>query len=267
MNVTIDTAGLQRMVDELQQWPKQARFATALALTRTAQQVQRAQVAEMRDSFDRPTPFTLGAIFVKPATTSRPQAVVGIKDDTFGQGRPALTWLRWQVYGGLRTLKAFEVLLRGAGAMRGEDRAVPGKFARLDAYGNMSRGQLVQILSQLRIDTSSGSTRSLPRLAFDDNKQTRQAKQRTIRSSYRRAGGEYVAFPNGRGKLLPGIYLIRATAWGRTDPKPVLVFMSKAEYEPRFDFFGTARLAIQRHLPIEVRAAVSRVLAERKGQA
>lgn len=261
MSPTIDITGLQRVVDELQQWPKQAKFATVLAITRTAQHVQRAEVAEMRDSFDRPNPFTLGSIFLKPATLSNPQAEVGIKDNSFSTGRPPIQWLRWQVFGGLRTMTGYERLLRSAGAIPDDMRMVPGKFARLDAYGNISRGQLVQILSQLRIDSTVGSTRSLPRLQFEDNRKTLQAKRATIRRAYRRAGGEYVAFPNGRGKLQAGIYLIRATAFGRADPKPVLIFVKQAAYEPRFDFYSAARFAIQRHLPIEMRKAVDSVVA------
>ena len=34
--------------------------------------------------------------------------------------------------------------------MRKNERAVPGAAAKLDAYGNMGRGQIVQILSQLQ---------------------------------------------------------------------------------------------------------------------
>lgn len=261
MNPTIDITSLQRVVDELKEWPKQARFATALALTRTAQQVQKAEVAEMRDSFDRPNPFTLRSVFLQGAKPGNLQAVVGIKDNSQSQGREAIQWLRWQIYGGLRTMTGYEKLLRGAGAIPGDMRAVPGKFAKFDSYGNVSRGQLVQILSQLRIDTYSGSTRSLPTLQFDDNRKTLLAKRGTIRRAYRRAGGQYVAFPNGRGKLAPGIYQVRATAFGRTDPKPVLIFVKHAAYEKRFDFYGAARFAIQRHLPVEMRRAVDHVVA------
>ncbi|MEY2685806.1 MAG: hypothetical protein RL375_4 [Pseudomonadota bacterium] len=261
MRIEIDTKAIDEAVRQVAELPKQLNFATALALTRTAQRVADAERAEMRDSFDRPTPFTLGAVFVRPAKPSNPEAIVGIKNDS-GGARPPVNWLRWQIYGGLRTQTAYERLLVGNGAMRNSDRMVPGRFARLDAFGNISRGQLVQILSQLRIESSTGSARGLPRLAFEDTKRDRNRKKGVIRRAYQRAGGQYVAFPNGRGKLLPGIYQVRATAFGRSDPRPVLIFVSKASYEAgRFDFEYTARTAVQRHLQAEVQAAVAQTLA------
>lgn len=275
MNFSFDLSALQRVADRVAQVPERARRTMATALTRTAIKVRDAEVAEMRDSFDRPTRFTLNALYVSPAQadgaintlitgadgaqqlqrigTRDIEARVGIKDDTGGQ-RSAIDWLRWQIRGGLRTPKAFERLLMSAGAMPDDRRAVPGRFAKLDAFGNMSRGQIVQILSQLRIDSSSGSTRSLPRLSFDDRKVDRNRKLVVIRRARQRAGGEYVAFPNGRGKLRPGIYLFDRF---NREAMPVLLFVSKAEYEPRFDFQGTARYAIQRHLGPEVAIALA----------
>lgn len=257
MQLTIDTKSLQRTLDQLAHMPRQMRSAGALALTETAKRVKEAEIAEMRDSFDRPTNYTLGSVFVRGAISQRPVAIVGIKDNIFGQGRPAIQWLRWQIYGGLRSLTGYENLLVGAGLMRGTDRAVPGRFARLDAYGNISRGQIVQILSQLRIDTTYGSTRSLPRFAFDDRGRDRRAKKARIKLAYKNAGGQYIALPDGRGRLQPGIYQVRSTAFGRTDPKPVLIFVPKATYEPgRFDFHYVAQQAINKHFPAELRAAV-----------
>lgn len=256
----VDVTGVQHAVADVRDMPRRLQFAAVQAITRTAVAVREAEQREMRDVFDRPTPFTLGALFVEPATLAKPVARVGIKDNV-GGARPATSWLRWQVNGGLRTLKAYERLLIGAGAMRSDDRSVPGRFARLDAYGNWSRGQLVQVLSQLRIDSSSGSTRSLPRLAFEDRGQDRRRKLGTIKRAYRRAGGQFIALPNGRGKLLPGIYQVRATAFARTDPKPILMFVSKAEYEPgRFDFYYVASRTIDRVLPVELQRSMQDAL-------
>lgn len=265
--IKVDTRGVEQTVRELKDMPRRLQFAAVQALTRTALAVRDAEQREMRDVFDRPTPFTLNALFVEPATMAKPVARVGIKDNV-GGARPATSWLRWQVFGGLRTPKAFERLLMQAGAMRSDDRAVPGRFARLDAYGNWSRGQLIQVLSQLRIESSSGSSRSLPRFSFDDRGQDRRRKQGVIKRAYQRAGGQFVAFPNGRGRLLPGIYMVRDTAFGRTDPKPVLLFVSKAEYEAgRFDFPFVARKAIERNLQPELQRAMQQVLQRRVGAA
>ena len=257
MKLSVNISGLRQTVEQLELQAKQFRFGVAQGLNRTAARVRDAERAEMVDVFDRPTPFTLNSLFVKGARTATLEAVVGIKDNA-GGARPAVSWLRWQVWGGLRSPTAFERLLMGKQAMRNDQRMVPGRFARRDSFGNISRGQLVQILSQLRIDSSSGSTRSLPRHSGADNAADTKRKAGVIRRAYARAGGQYVAFPNGRGKLIPGVYQVRQTSWGRSDPKPVLIFVSKAAYEPeRFDFFYVARKVAERHLAADIAAAVN----------
>lgn len=266
MRVTVTVQGLREVQAALRGFSDR-RMASALAtaLTRTATAVRDAEQVEMRDVFDRPTPFTLGSLFVKPATNlANLEAEVGIKDNV-GGARPATSWLRWQIGGGLRTLKAFERLLLGGGYMRNGDRAVPGAAARLDSYGNISKGQLVQILGQLRLDSSTGSTRSLPRIGADDNAKTKRDKANRIRRSLGRAGGRYVALPNGTRTLLPGIYLNEGRDFGAKAGygasrrlRPVIIFVSKAQYEPeRFDFHGVARRTIARQLQTQLQRAVA----------
>lgn len=219
MRMTIDTRGLREAGQAFGMFSdRRARAGLATALTRTAVAVRQSQQAEMRDVFDRPTRYTLNSLYVRPATADSLRAEVGIKDDF--TSRSPIKWLRWQIDGGNRTAKAFERLLIRAGAMPADMLAVPGRFARLDAFGNMSTGQLRQILSQLRIEPTSGVTSVLPRVLTSDNAPTRKAKERRIAAAYRRAGGQFVAFPNGRGRLPAGIYQVRATAWGRSDPRP-----------------------------------------------
>lgn len=275
MNLTIDVTDIERARKALAGFSdRRFNVALATALTRTAIEVRQAEEREMRDAFDRPTRFTLNSLYVKPAQASSLQAEVGIKDD-FTQRSP-LKWLRWQIRGGLRTPKAFEKLLIGAGAMPSGMVAVPGRFARLDAFGNHSTGQLRQILSQLRIEPTQGATSALPRLSGRDQAALRDAaakgtrgpvnigavkearsRRNRINGAYRRAGGQFVAFPNGRGKLRPGIYQVRATAFGRADPKPVIIFVASARYEAgRFDFDYVARLVADRSLAAHVNTAL-----------
>ena len=248
-----------RFVAPLRDGGRRLITGAAIALTKTGVILRDAERAEMRDVFDRPTPYTLRALFLKPATAANPVAMVGIKDNV-GGSRSAVSWLRWQIRGGLRVQTAFERLLVRGGAMRDDQRAVPGKFARIDAFGNVSRGQLVQILGQLRIDSTVGSSRSLPRIVAEDNPATAQWKARRIASSYRRAGGQYLALPNGRGRLAPGIYQVRQFAHGRSDPRPVIVYVTQAQYEARFDFFGHGLRVIARELPAQLQGQLARWL-------
>lgn len=269
MKLTFDASELRtKLIEPLQGSERRVRMAGVIALTKTAVDVREAERAEMRDVFDRPTPFTMNALFVKPATMEQPSARVGFKEES--SQRRALNWLQWHISGGARTQTAYEKLLKRAGAMRSDQRAVPGAGARLDAFGNISRGQLVQILSQLRIDTTAGSTRSLPRVFKEDNAKTARYKAGVIRRAYGRAGGQYVAMPNGRGKLKPGIYLHGARDFGAGvglgrsgRMTPVLVFVSRAQYEAgRFDFGYVAQLAIQRRLPVHLSGQLARSLLQ-----
>ena len=272
MTSTITITGIAELRATLEGFSDR-RFNAALAtgLTKTAQAVREAEQREMRDVFIRPTPRTLGAIFMQRATAEKLEATVGIAENPFsqgGSGRAPLNWLRWQVRGGLRTLKAYERRLVSAGAMPSDMRSVPGKFARLDAFGNISGGQLRQVFSQLRIELSSGAKSTLTQFAFGDTGKERKSKARKIENAYKRAGGQYIAFPNGRGKLLPGIYQVRSTAFGRTDPKPIIIYVSKAEYEAeRFDFDYVAQKTVESQLNVQVGAAIqdhiNRVAAKR----
>jgi hypothetical protein len=272
MNFTIDTRDLDRVRKSFARFSdRRFNAGLATALTRTAQAVKVAQQAEMRDVFDRPSPYTLGAVFVDRARADKLEARVGIADSPGGRGRAAIKYLRWQISGGQRTPKAYERALMRAGALPDDMRTVPGKYARLDAFGNISAGQLRQILSQLRIELSAGATSVLPTIVEADNAATRKAKQRRIKTAYTRAGGQYVAFPNGRGKLRAGIYQVKSTAFGRTDPKPVLLFVNQAQYEAgRYDFEYVSQQAIQRTLPAEVDKAMADQLkrwADKNGSA
>lgn len=276
MDFRIDTSDLDRVRRQYAVFSdRRFNAGMATALSKTAGAVRQAQQAEMRDVFDRPTRWALGSVFVDPASAEKLTARVGIMDNPFG-GRPPIRYLRWQIYGGTRTPKAFEKRLMLAGAMPDDMRVVPGRGAKLDAFGNISYGQAGQILSQLRIEVASGSTTVLPRLGKNERALLKRSggrvagvgpvaksylrdalqKRSRIVSAYKRAGGQYVAFPYGRGKLRPGVYLF--DRFNGRDPLPVLIFVPRAAYEAgRYDFHYVSELAIKRHLADNVSRAMA----------
>lgn len=77
ISVRSDLARMQRTMTELER--RQLPFATALALTRTAQAAQRAVVRELPSAFDRPTPFTQRGVAVKAATKQTLEAEVFVR--------------------------------------------------------------------------------------------------------------------------------------------------------------------------------------------
>ena len=63
INIHVDLSGAIRQLGEMK---KQIPFAASLAINRTAQSVKRRLVDEMVNVFDRPTPYTLDSVYIKP---------------------------------------------------------------------------------------------------------------------------------------------------------------------------------------------------------
>ena len=231
-------------------------FATAKGLTDTIKDVRDAEVQVMRKVFRAPTPYTLRSLFVRPATKARQEASTWLKDGS----RPE-HYLLPQIRGGQRPLKRFEKRLVMHGFMRPDQRAVPAHGARLDAYGNMSRGQIVQILSQLRTAVVQGDYSNATNSKRSRAKRKAMAYFVSQGKGSRRAGYQGV---RGRGVMyeqhLPaGVWARHQFAWG-TAVKPVLLFVSGAKYGPRFDFFGVAEKVIKSRLPINMGNAVAHAM-------
>lgn len=225
-------------------------FAMAKGLTKLGQLVKKEEVAEMKRVFDRPTPFTLNSLQLTPAKKDTLSARVWFKDPPrLGMGQH---YLEPQVYGGGRELKRLEKLLKMKHLM-------PGAGAKLDVYGNISRGQVTQVLSVLKAFNMAG---------YDMNLTSRSGKRN-------RKPRDYFAVTKKRGGLLPGIYQrvqsgvgfgaktkksLPFGEWqkGRTrgriasvirarGVKPILIQGSAPTYKARLDFHGIAQRTIDQN--------------------
>ena len=210
--------------------------AAATALTRTAVEAKAGVQAQMPGVFDRPDPYTVNSIFIKPATAQTLEAEIGFKDSASVGGRiPASRYLLPEIQGGARPAKAFERALQAAGHLQRGRFAVPASGALLDQYGNVDRKQLSAILSQLR---TGSKTKPL-------------AAGRKGIAAQRKAGGHYFIKRNKAGQSV-GIFLRDFTGRAIT---PVFVFTRPPTYEARFDFAGiVARIASERLGPQLTRA-------------
>lgn len=224
-------------------------FALARALTRTAQDVKAAEEKEIAKVFDRPNPYTLRAVYLRPATKQSLQARVWLKD-----GKRPEHYLLPQIEGGSRPRKRFEDILVKAGYMSASERAMPGEGAQLDSYGNMSRGQIVKIISQLKAFNLAGS---------DGNAtNSKRSKAKRVKEQYFLSRGKGVALGGGSWKggnksqhLPRGVWVRRSFgAWG-TAIKPVLVFVDRANYKRRFPFFEVAERTIDVRFPVHFKAS------------
>lgn len=220
-------------------------FAGIVALTRTGQAVKKGLRSTMEQVFDRPTSWTLNSLYLQGATKAKTEAVVWLRDD-WGKGTPAERYLGPQIKGGARRDKRSERLLRQSGLLPAGMQMVPGVGARLDRYGNMQRGQLIALLSYLRVFNMAG---------FAMNRSFDPAAKR--RGKWRRH--EWFAISREGGNLPPGVYLTDARS-GRA--VPVLRFVAAPSYRQRFDFFGVADRIVKETLPGEL----SRALAEGYGR-
>lgn len=247
MDISIKIEGLEEIRKGLQGFSdRRFNAALATALTRTAGEVKTAVRTELQRSIDRPTPYTLNSLFVKPATADKLLAVTFIKDDraTSKAGTPPTKYLLPQIEGGGRNTKRFERALQLAGHLPPGWAVVPGVGARLDAYGNIERGQIIQVLSQLRITLVAGTTRNL---AFGKKGIAAQ----------RKAGGRFFVIKPGQGAQ-PGVYQREFAGRGIV---PVMIFVKGAQYRRRIDFEGVSRRQIERSLKPNIDRAIAEQVA------
>ena len=215
-------------------------FATVLALTETAKLVKAELESEMRQVFDRPTPYTMDSLRLIPATKQRLEARVWIKDEADGAA-PATRWLTPEVYGGPRNNKRSEALLKARGILPEGKFVVPGKGMKLDSYGNVGRGQMQKILSGLgaqgdRYQNSTDSRRS--------------------------AGNRTRYFVMRRGHEAIGI--AERTGRRRDQVQIVLAFVSKPGYAEALDFFIIGQRVADAQLPMQFEKALAQAIATRR---
>lgn len=226
-----------------------APFVMAYALTKTAQDIKAAEIHTMQSVFDRPTKFTLNALFVKPAKKKDLVAEVFFKDG-FGS-IPAWRYLGPQVEGGPRVHKAHERRLIRAGHMRSDEFAVPGSGAKLDAYGNISGPTIERILSQV------GAAEQFA--GYQANMTAKSA----ARAKKKKVGRYFVLRPDGRGRagrsVAPGIYYRS----GLRDIVPVIMFVKPPTYQKRFLFYERARAVYESRLLPNARAGFDKYVLSR----
>lgn len=230
------------MLDELQ-----ARRLPGLvmrALNDSAFEVRTEWADVMPSVFDRPTALTLRAPLVRKATPQKLQAEVFIRDEAF-KGTPPAQYLAPQVFGGDRRQKRSERWLeRYAGFPRFW---VPGRGLQLDQFGNVPRGTIVRILSQLQASPDASQRETATK---------RQARLR--RQKRRGGGGSFFVVPQKRGKLRPGVVYERvSTGLGSAVRSVLFGVQSAPSYSPRYDVFGLARAMFARRFRINLRSRLA----------
>lgn len=245
-SMKVDSSDFEAALDDHVQ--RQFPYAASVALNRTGAAVMAAEQKTMRDVFDRPTPYTMNALYLKRATKTNLLAEVRYKDDTF-KGTPATKYLAPQAEGGDRNVKRIESLLRSRGLLPSDMYVVPGEAATLDIYGNISRGQYSKILAQLQASRDRAQN------------ETKASRKRRSRRNPATDVRYFVGRPNGSTAPL-GV-------WGRyrfahgSAVRPILMFVRAPHYSQRFPFDQVGNGTAAATFPTEMQAALAMAMATR----
>ena len=242
--ITIKLEGFDALKSSISVSTAKLNKCARLAISKTANAIRDAEKIEMERVFDRPTRWTLGAMIVRE--TGNLSVQVGIMDPKTGRmnngssdgdtgtgyWKRAESYLGTQIDGGQRKVKAMEKALQAYGLLPQGWFTVPGAGAEIDSYGNMNVGQIRQILSYFQTaERWSGSTQNM----------SQKRKDKLRKGSKKKVGFEYVViFPDKRRNMKqPGIYQRFFFGHGRSI-KPILIYINKANYKPRFNFESVA---------------------------
>lgn len=241
IQVTMDIKALVAELNDLEK--RQLPFVMQQALNLTADELRTAYQREMRDSFDRPTPYTLRGVRVRYATKKSLDAEVRLQDSG-GRNRPS-QYLRPEVYGGPRRMKAYEIQL-------GRRYTVPGREMARDMYGNLQGGIITRALAQMGILRGGVTQRS------SQDQADAAAKLQKRRKNLGRSGKPvyFVGRPGG-GRLPEGLWERRKIGrfWVT---RPVLIFLDQAPtYSPRLEWEFTAQQVHRTHFETNFRQALA----------
>lgn len=244
MRVDVTVTGLQQAKELLDGFSaRRLNAAAATTLTRVARELGQGWQKQMADRFDRPTPGTLRSVKWTQARADSLVAEVKVQDQA--TGTPPVQWIAPEEQGGPRREKKFERALVAQGSLPAGWRVVPGPAAKLDSYGNMSRGQIVQVIAQLGVRYSPGYARVISPSAAK-----RAAKALAT-------GRGYVAIlPGNKAKLQPGVYERSQRAL-----RPVMYFVRGAQYRKRLDLIGMASKLAPELLQREMQRAIEQSAA------
>lgn len=228
---------------------RQIPYAVARTLTQVAAQAKTSTESAMAAKFDRPTPWTMKSLYYAPANKhdSPIMSRVWLMD---GQARPGgragqdkMSVIGHQFLGGDRPRKLLEYWLQRAGLIGAGEYIAPGERARLDRYGNMSRGQVQQIMSQLRlgVDKEAWSSKS---------KRSRRNVAKAGEMFFSRGPGNWHggrSWKNGRSQHLPkGVWMRVKVGFGQA-VVPILMVITKPRYTQRIDLLGIGRKVHERN--------------------
>ncbi|CAN7475858.1 hypothetical protein [Variovorax paradoxus] len=237
---------------------KQAKEAYAAGLTDGGFLVRRVMTNEMRDVFDRPTPYILKSVYVRKAVPD--DLSVAIEPTYFGgKGVDPQKILQAQEFGGPRRDKRSELALRRVGILpQGYQTAIPEKPypGSDDGRGNLRGSFLVQLLAYFEAMGEQGYRANM----------TAKGRARVHKGTKKRDGRRYfVSYGRLRSgptsHLAPGIWAASGTHG--VVLAPVLMFVRGGVYESRLSMQTVVdRSDVDRYIEKRIRFRVRQAAGE-----
>lgn len=237
---------------------QQAKQAYAEGLNDGGFHARREWQGELRDQFDRPTPYILKSVYVRKAAPDR--LSVEIEPTYFGgKGVDPQKILQAQEYGGPRNDKRSESALRRIGILpAGYQTAIPETPfpGSDDGRGNVRGGFLVRLLSYFQALGEQGYKANM----------TDRRKARLHKGTKDREGVRFfVAYGRLRSgptqHLAPGIWAATGTQGGVV--RPVLMFVRNGSYESRISRLRVAERAdLQPYIERRIRYRIRKLAGE-----
>lgn len=179
---------------------------------------------------DRPKAITLNSLYAQFANSKFLNGFIEFKARA-GKKILKMHWLAPLVFGGKRSDKGLDKILRAFNILPAGYEAIPTKDIRTDGYGNVRGNYVSKMISFLKLDLSGTQNRN--------SKKPKRSKQQW-----------FVARFNNTQKIRPGIYEYAEGGLGR---RVKMVFMFRqVTYRKTFPFFETAQTFAAKYLPQRV---------------
>ena len=242
------THGFRREERHLREVMQQIPFATHRAINDTLFEIRRREIETMTRVFDRPTKYVRDSVWVtkSPSKTQLTGKVehshVSARGGGF-EGIPSGKILEAEVWGAQRRWKRSEHRWNKLGFLPTGWYAVPGPAADIDIYGNMTRRQILHILSYFQAWPAEGRFHGKARRVNT----TTAGRRRLLIGSRARPSIQYFAVKVGeKNQLRPGIYQKIATSRNFVGPlpkshlRPIIYFVNRMNYPERYPFYKVA---------------------------
>lgn len=235
---------IESMIRRLNLAKRQLPFVASRAINATGLDVKADLTKRIGQNLDNPTRYTRNALYFRYSNKANLTASVRLKDVLQSGTRMTHEQRLGHLFvkGGARNFTGFEGWLLRAGYLQSGEYIVPTKHAKRDGYGNVSRGLLVKVMSQLRLGADP--------LAWKSN------SARSKRS--RKAGRIFWSTGNGSmASFSPGIWMDTGRAMMK-----LFAVAGRPSYRVRVDMARIVPGIARARFPVHFEAEAMRVMSE-----